>query len=61
MQILAFGHYGPPLIAFPLGGGQFFYFENNGMIQAIQHLIEDGKVKVCCFVRLITDNRSYAC
>lgn len=23
MQILAFGHYGAPVIAFPSGGGQF--------------------------------------
>lgn len=48
MQILAFGHYGPPLIAFPSGGGQFYDFENNGMIEAVAHLIEAGKVKIYC-------------
>ena len=48
MQILAFGHYGVPVIAFPSGGGQFYDFENNGMIEAIAHLIEGGKVKIYC-------------
>lgn len=48
MQVLAFGHYGRPLIAFPSGGGQFFDFENNGMIDAIAHLIEGGKIKIYC-------------
>ena len=48
MQVLAFGHYGAPVIAFPSGGGQFYDFENNGMVGAIAHLIEAGKVKVFC-------------
>jgi esterase/lipase superfamily enzyme len=48
MQVLAYGHYGAPLIAFPSGGGQFYDFENNGMIDAIAGWIEAGKVKVYC-------------
>ncbi|MCP5099958.1 MAG: hypothetical protein GY943_30765 [Chloroflexi bacterium] len=48
MPILAFGHYGTPLIAFPSGAGQFYDFENNGMVDAIAHLIEAGKVKLYC-------------
>jgi len=48
MPILAFGHYGTPIIAFPSGDGQFYDFENNGMIDAIAHLIEGGKIKVYC-------------
>ena len=48
IQVLAFGHFGAPVIAFPSGGGQFFDFENNGMIAAIAHLIEAGRVKVYC-------------
>lgn len=48
MQLLAFGHYGRPLIAFPSGGGQFFDFENNGMIDAIAHLIDGGRIKIYC-------------
>jgi esterase/lipase superfamily enzyme len=48
MQILAFGHYGAPIIAFPSGGGAFFDFENNGMIAAIEPLLNEGKIKVYC-------------
>ncbi len=48
MPILAFGHYGTPIIAFPSGDGQFYDFENNGMIEAIAHLIDGGKIKVYC-------------
>ncbi|MFQ5436979.1 MAG: esterase family protein [Anaerolineae bacterium] len=57
MPLLAFGHYGTPLIAFPSGGGQFYDFENNGMIDAIAHLIEAGKIKVYCPAGL--DNESW--
>ena len=48
MEMLVFGHYGEPIIAFPSGGGRFFDFEDNGMIHAIAHLIEAGKIKVYC-------------
>lgn len=48
MQLLSFGHFGAPVIAFPSGGGQFFDFENNGMVGAIAPLIEEGRVKVYC-------------
>ncbi len=48
MQVLAFGHYGPPVIAFPSGGGQFYDFENNGMVDAVAHLLEAGQLKLYC-------------
>lgn len=48
IQILAFGHYGAPVIAFPSGMGQFYDFENNGMIEAIAFLIDAGKIKLYC-------------
>jgi len=48
MEHLVFGHDGYPVIAFPTGGGRFFDFEDNGMIDAISHLIEGGKVKIYC-------------
>ncbi len=46
MQILAYGHYGSPVIAFPSGGGKFYDFENNGMVGAVAHLIDQGKIKL---------------
>ncbi len=48
ISVLAFGHFGAPIIAFPSGGGRFFDFENNGMIGAIAPLINNGKIKVYC-------------
>lgn len=48
MDVLAFGHYGAPLIAFPSGGGQYFDFENNHMIAVLEPLIQAGKIKVYC-------------
>lgn len=57
MQVLAFGHHGAPIIAFPSGGGQFFDFENNGMITAVAPLIEAGKIKIYCPESL--DNESW--
>lgn len=57
MEILAFGHYGRPVIAFPSGGGRFHDFEDNGMIAATAHLIEAGKIKLYCPDSL--DNESW--
>jgi len=48
IELLVFGHFGEPVIAFPSGGGHYHDFEDNGMIGAIAHLIEAGKVKVYC-------------
>ncbi len=48
MHVLAFGHYGAPIIAFPSGGGQFYDFENNDMIATLAPLIDQGKIKVYC-------------
>jgi esterase/lipase superfamily enzyme len=48
VQLLAFGHYGPPMIAFPSGGGQFYDFEDNGMVGAVAHWLEAGMVKLYC-------------
>jgi len=48
IELLAYGYYGEPVIAFPSGGGRFHDFEDNGMIGAIAHLIESGKIKMYC-------------
>ena len=57
LHVLTFGHYGAPVIAFPSGGGQFYDFENNGMIGALAHLIDGGKIKLYCPEGL--DNESW--
>lgn len=48
MSVLAYGHFGAPVIAFPSGGGRFFDFENNEMVASIAHLIEGGIIKLYC-------------
>jgi esterase/lipase superfamily enzyme len=48
IEVTSFGHYGAPIIAFPSGGGRYFDFEGNGMIEPIAHLIDGGVIKVYC-------------
>ena len=44
--VLAYGHYGRPLLAFPSQEGPAWQYEERGMIGAIAGLIEAGRVKV---------------
>ena len=48
MQILAFGDYGPAAVAFPSGGGQYFDWENHGMVTALAPWLETGRLKLYC-------------
>ena len=47
MELKIYGHYGIPVLVFPCSHGRFFDFENFGMIHAIEHHINSGKVKPC--------------
>ena len=47
-DVLIYGHWGRPLIAFPSQQGNVGDWESNGMIGAIESLIEAGRVKVYC-------------
>jgi esterase/lipase superfamily enzyme len=47
-DVLIYGHYGRPLVAFPSQQGNVHDWEANGMIGAIGELIEAGRVKVYC-------------
>jgi esterase/lipase superfamily enzyme len=47
-DLMAYGHYGRPLLVFPSEQGAAQDYENNGMIGAISHLIEEGRVKAYC-------------
>ncbi|MFI6484057.1 esterase family protein [Nonomuraea sp. NPDC050663] len=46
--VLAYGHWGRPMLAFPSEQGQAADFENNGMLGAVGHLVEAGRVKIYC-------------
>jgi esterase/lipase superfamily enzyme len=44
--MVAYGHFGRPLLAFPTEDGTALDYENRGMIESISGLIEGGRVKV---------------
>jgi esterase/lipase superfamily enzyme len=47
-RVLAYGHYGRPLLVFPSELGKRWDWEDSGMIGALAPLIDDGRVKVYC-------------
>ncbi|WP_298749767.1 alpha/beta hydrolase-fold protein [uncultured Serinicoccus sp.] len=46
--IIRYGHYGRPVLVFPSEAGRAWDFENNGMIEAVADLLEDGRIKLYC-------------
>src|SRR6185295_3262028 len=48
MSVVVFGHFGPPMIAFPTTGGDEWEYERNGVIGAMAGAIDAGRVKVFC-------------
>jgi esterase/lipase superfamily enzyme len=48
LGVIAYGHYGRPLLVFPSQQGRCWDYESNGMIGAIAGLIDAGRVKVYC-------------
>ena len=47
-EILAYGHYGRPLLVFPSEQGHCNDYEDRMMISSITHLIDSGRLKVYC-------------
>jgi esterase/lipase superfamily enzyme len=48
MELLVFGHAGPPALAFSTSCGRFFDFEDCGMVAAVQHKLEAGDLQLFC-------------
>jgi esterase/lipase superfamily enzyme len=46
--VVAYGHWGRPLLCFPSEGGRAWQFEDHGMIGAVLDLLEAGRVKLYC-------------
>jgi esterase/lipase superfamily enzyme len=46
--LIAYGHYGKPFLVFPSEQGRAGDFENNGMVDAVRQLIDDGRAKLYC-------------
>lgn len=47
-ELIAYGHWGRPLLVFPSEQGARDDYENNGMIGVLSSLIEEGRLKVYC-------------
>lgn len=48
MGIRVHGHYGMPILVFPTSAGDEWEYEGQGMIGALAHHIDGGKVKMFC-------------
>jgi esterase/lipase superfamily enzyme len=48
MGVAVFGHWGPPLLAFPTSHGDEWELQRNGMIDALGDYLEAGRVKLFC-------------
>jgi esterase/lipase superfamily enzyme len=48
MGVAVFGHWGPPLLAFPTSHGDEWELERQGMIAALSEFIDAGRVKMFC-------------
>jgi esterase/lipase superfamily enzyme len=46
--VLAYGHYGRPVIAFPSEEGEAHDWEDRGMVDAVGGLLDAGKLKLYC-------------
>jgi esterase/lipase superfamily enzyme len=43
-----YGHFGRPLLVFPTEGGGAWEYADNGMVDAVEDLIDAGRVKLYC-------------
>jgi esterase/lipase superfamily enzyme len=48
MELLHFGHAGPPVIVFPTSMGAFFEYEDRGMVAAVADKLESGRLQLFC-------------
>ena len=46
MGLVVYGHWGPPMLAFPTSGGDEWEMDRQGMIGALADFIDSGRVKV---------------
>ena len=46
--VIAYGHWGRPVLAFPAEAGRAWDFENHGMVAAVADLLDAGRIKLYC-------------
>jgi esterase/lipase superfamily enzyme len=47
-EMIAYGHYGRPVLVFPPERGGASDYENNGMVDALAPLVDSGRIKLYC-------------
>jgi esterase/lipase superfamily enzyme len=47
-DVIAYGHFGRPVLAFPAEQGRAWDFESNGVLDAVRPLIDAGRLKLYC-------------
>src|SRR5687767_2630987 len=48
MGVTVFGHWGPPMLAFPTSHGDEWELERNGLIGSLSEFVDRGTVKIFC-------------
>ncbi|MFN2431295.1 MAG: esterase family protein [Gemmatimonadota bacterium] len=48
MELLWFGHWGRPVLAFPTSAARFYELEDFGLVGALTDKIEGGEIQLCC-------------
>ena len=47
-SLVAYGHFGRPVLVFPAEDGRAWDFEDRGMLDSVGWLVESGRVKIYC-------------
>jgi esterase/lipase superfamily enzyme len=47
-SVVAYGHYGRPVLAFPAEAGRAWDWQDNGMVDAVAGLLDGGRAKLYC-------------
>ena len=47
-KVLAYGHWGRPVIAFPSENGEVWDWESRGMVESLGDLLDGGRLKLYC-------------
>jgi esterase/lipase superfamily enzyme len=55
LELLVFGHGGPPVVVFPTSMGTFHEYEDRGMVEAIADKLESGGVRLVCVATVDTE------
>jgi esterase/lipase superfamily enzyme len=48
LGIRVYGHWGAPILVFPTSGGDEWEYERQGMVEALAHHLDAGRVKLFC-------------